>query len=219
MNLNQNLLFERKSKENGFLEYVEKIKPFLNYKNLTNFFWIKKKLFNSENYFFYERYVFLLIKLWAMEHEEYSDKYIKKLVRIIRKFKLEEHLFGIEKEYISLFKEIIFNAKRNLKNLVVDFPVFSEFNQKEEIFYILNNVNCISDRVNDMGDVFITSKRIVFSKEAVVFSIPYNEIVWYKLTNDGLELFAYSRKIFLNPHNDDPRVLYVSFERVYNGSY
>lgn len=213
-----NDLFERDSDDAQFLEYVKKIKTKLNYKNFVIFFNFGRNLYSSHEFAHYERYIFILLKIWAMEHEEYEESYIRNFKFLIGKYHLKHRLYANEHEYINLFEEIIFNSKRNLKNIVVDFPISSNFLENEEIFYHIINVHYISHNLTNKGDIFISNSRIVFSTENMIFSISFKDISRYKLTIDGLKMVVYGNSYQFNPQNDDPRVLYVSFERIFNAS-
>jgi len=56
-------LFERKSDDKLFFEYIKKIRTKLNYNNFVTFFNFGKKLYNSHEFVHYERYVFMLLKV------------------------------------------------------------------------------------------------------------------------------------------------------------
>lgn len=211
-------LFKRESNNDDFLKYVDKIESKLNQKNFSKFFNKNLNLYNSSEFIHYQRYVFLLLSKWIAKNEAYTSSYIDHLNFLIKKYELTNKLYGIEKKYIHIIEEIIFNSKRNLKNIVVNFPKISYDDKEEEIFFHIVNVNFLSPKLLVNGDVFITNTRLVFAQEFSIFGIPFKDISKYKLTNKGLEIEAYKVKYEIEPLVDDPRVLYVSFERIFNGN-
>lgn len=217
---------------------------YLKYKNdLDTFFDDKTMSFKYKNYNFvdinhfdfYIAYCFEKIRHWIYKHETYDEKYIDNLEKIIAKLNLSNKLGSYEIMYLNHFKEVIFAKTRNLKKLIVDFPLETYYTKKNNLkvlselvcFQFINSClyeikNNKQEMVNDKSEMYLSDKRIIFNNTSNVVSIYFSDIYEYSLEKNGLRiLIKYFRnnQLFENEYlltTYDNFVLYVAFQRLIN---
>lgn len=216
-------LFERTPKDiKSYLKYFNDIKFKFNksvfkmlYVNLHNFFTWK----NYDNFITYS---FFLLKEWINNNEIYNEHYIDHLEKNIKKLNLENLLTSREEEYINHFKSVIFNKKRNLKDLIVDFPlqIDGKTNNFEKNYFHFEKAtlyDCDASDSNNYffaGQIYLSTIRIVFTTTFYVISLYYHNIHHYKIANSYFEFTYMDRKYRIKTF--DSYVFYVSFERAKN---
>lgn len=189
-------------------------------------------LFNINDVSYYVGYVFSKIKKWINENEEYSEYYINSLEKIIVNNGVQNKLGSYEIEYINHVKAVVFAKERNLKKLIVDFPLESFKIQKrkwmvkkinEIVYYKFEKISLLDFdsffkpiQTKHNLEINLSNHRIIFNSSAYIFSINYKKIIKYKL--DGNSTLIYVNhdgiiKIYRLIANDN-FVFYVSFERM-----
>jgi hypothetical protein len=209
-------LFERQSNDFDYINYKLRIEHHFHFRNLLNVPRPKfKKMFEIRQEQHYLRYRFELLKHWIRENEFYSEGYINHLDKLIHKMFLTNELNAYEQEYIKHYHGVVFAKTRNLKSLIVDFPL-----QKNEIpyykyentsFYRLVNNKMIPIERN--GELFITTRKILLSHDLNVFPIEFENIINYKVSRYGLLITTANNTYVFKAYDD--YLPYVSLERVF----
>lgn len=158
---------------------------------------------------------FELLRNWISLNEMYTKDYVNSLDEIIKKLSLKNLLTSLENEYINHYNGVVFAKIRNLKQLIIDFPLNSK---KEIVYYKYENSSLIDNSNNDSiitsdAECFLSNERIIFLKDFNVYSIFYNQIVDYKITNFGVLINLNEKKYLLR--SEDWYILYVSIERLF----
>lgn len=216
-------LFERQPKDiRGYLKYFNEINSKFN-KSIFKIFYVNLyNFFTWDNYDNFITYSFFLIKEWINSNEIYTEYYIDHLEKNIKKLNLSNLLTSREEEYINHFKSVIFNKKRNLKDLIVDFPlqIDIETNKFEKNYFHFEKATLYDCNTNDhnnsffVGQIYLSTIRIVFTTTFYVISLYYENITQYKITNNYFEFIYLNRKYRIKTF--DNYVFYVSFERTKN---
>lgn len=162
------------------------------YFNISNIESIKKKkileLYKPEFAVDFLAYRFDLLNEWMKQNESYTKEYIVMLDQIIDKLWLTNELNSFERQYIKNLQAIVFAKNRNLKQLIVDFNV----NKDEYVFYRyqLNNLEQIDSKKTklliDNLEIYISTQRIILTKDLDVISIYYDEIDLIKFNRQKL---------------------------------
>lgn len=216
-------LFKREPKNiKTYFEYFNSINSKFN-KSVFKFIYVNlHNFFTWDNYDNFISYSFFLIREWINSNEIYSENYIDRLEKNIKKLNLTNLLNSREEEYINHFKSVIFNKKRNLKDLIVDFPlqIDVETNKFEKNYFHFEKAilyDCDTDNKNSSffdGQIYLSTIRIVFATTFYVISLYYSDIQQYKITNNYFEFIYLNRKYRIKTF--DNYVFYVSFERAKN---
>jgi DNA-binding GntR family transcriptional regulator len=149
-------------------------------------------------------------------HERYENDYLEKLKDFINLLYLDQELNSYELNYIKHFENIIFAKKRNLKNLIVDFPLS---HKKEKVYYKYDAVSFCHTTVKkqmvhtiENGEFFISTKRVLFSKDTNIFAIDIQTIKDFKVSDTDLQIQTESDTFIFK--TNDPYLLYVSLQRI-----
>lgn len=225
-----NNIFERKNKSLTYFEYVKQIQNKLNINSLKKWKINVFKFFDIQTFDFYISYAFSLIREWINRNEVYSEKYLDNLEKNLKKLKIYNQLNALEEEYISHFRSVLFAKKRNLKNLIVDFPLekykkwnsfFDTYIKVEENvyfhfensdFYYLENFQ--KKMLAKDVDVFISDLRLIISQATKVTAFYLDDIDSYKLGFASFEFVFKKKKYCIS--SEDNCVFYVAFERMIN---
>lgn len=215
-----------------YIEYVNNVKNKFNINKIKRKFFNPKKFIDINHFDFYISYSFSLVKKWIDKNEIYSDKYIRTLETLIKKLNLTNHLNSLEKEYIIHFKSIMFAKKRNLKKLIVDFPLEGDIDVEKKFFVfkkirVLNEENafynfenCNFLKLNNNGkiksiventSIYLTDRRIIVHDNLSFFSFRYNEISSYKIGITYFEFEYKNNKYFIK--TQDKYEFFISYER------
>jgi hypothetical protein len=147
-------------------------------------------------------------------NEAYTIIYVDGLTKLINKLFLTHELNAYEQEYVKHYQGVVFAQTRNIKNLIVDFPI----SKTERVYYKYDNCSLYQITNNKMkiiqsnGEICITNQKILLSKGMDIYPIELSSIVDYKISKYGLLIitkeYVYAFKMF------DDYIAYVSFERV-----
>lgn len=209
--------------------YREKNNKLIDIENIKK---INKKqlieMVDIKNIDFYVSFWFEKIVLWIKKNEKYTYKFINDLESIIKKLQLKNKIGSYEQEYINHIKAVVFMKKRNLKKLIVDFPLESFdskkigfFNKKvnELVFYNFSKCDFLNEKnkkILNESELYISNHRLIFSGHYQVFSIYFNQINNYKLINHKLVIWIKNNNNQLTINSYDNYVLFVSIERMMN---
>ncbi|WPL37770.1 hypothetical protein [Malacoplasma iowae] len=217
---------------NKYNEYVQKVKDKFNLKTIEKKYFNPKKFIQIREFDFYLDYSFSLIKQWINQNEIYTDKYIRTLEKIIKKLHLNKHLNSLEKEYIIHFRSIMFAKKRNLKKLIVDFPLERDIDIEKKFFifkkiHVLNEENAYynfdncsflklsnnnkKENIVNNTSIYLTDRRMVIHDNLNFFSFRYDEIDSYKIGILYFEFNYKNNKYFVKTENKYE--FFISYER------
>ncbi|EGZ31523.1 hypothetical protein [Malacoplasma iowae] len=217
---------------NKYNEYVQKVKDKFNLKTIEKKYFNPKKFIQIREFDFYLAYSFSLIKQWINQNEIYTDKYIRTLEKIIKKLHLNKHLNSLEKEYIIHFRSIMFAKKRNLKKLIVDFPLERDIDIEKKFFifkkiHVLNEENAYynfdncsflklsnnnkKENIVNNTSIYLTDRRMVIHDNLNFFSFRYDEIDSYKIGILYFEFNYKNNKYFVKTENKYE--FFISYER------
>lgn len=223
------------SDENEYDLFIKKLSTKI---NLENFLFEKHKLenlFEINTYEYFLSFCFKSLKKWIKLNERYTNEYVIELENIINRIKLKNKLGSYELEYLNHFKAVIFAKNRNLKKLIVDFPLgkiksnkrnlWNIFNEYESVFFNFSNGSIFEKKdgknlylVKDC-EIYLSNCRIIINGVSYTFSIYYNHISSYKLEDGYLKIITKPKKcesilktFYINSY--DNYVLYVSLERM-----
>ncbi|WPL37109.1 hypothetical protein [Malacoplasma iowae] len=217
---------------NKYNEYVQKVKDKFNLKTIEKKYFNPKKFIQIREFDFYLAYSFSLIKQWINQNEIYTDKYIRTLEKIIKKLHLNKHLNSLEKEYIIYFRSIMFAKKRNLKKLIVDFPLERDIDIEKKFFifkkiHVLNEENAYynfdncsflklsnnnkKENIVNNTSIYLTDRRMVIHDNLNFFSFRYDEIDSYKIGILYFEFNYKNNKYFVKTENKYE--FFISYER------
>lgn len=207
--------FYRSNNEFQYSNYKREVAPILNYSNVEEISKNDiKNLFeiNKENEFL--SYRFELLKKWIVTNEKYTNKYLSRLDALINKLFLTNELNSYEQQYLSHVRAISFAKSRNLKNLIIDFPI----EKNEKVYYKYSNVKFYEKSeqfitIEDNSECYITSERIVILKNLNVYSMYYNQIKNFLFSSKGILVEISMGKQYLIV-SDDNYVLYTSLDRI-----
>ena len=223
-----NNIFERRNNSTRYFEYVEKTKDKLNINSLKKWRINVLKFFDIQTFDLYVSYAFSLIREWINRNEVYSEKYLEQLENNLKKLKINNRLNSLEEEYINHFRSVLFAKKRNLKNLIVDFPLekqkkwssfFDVYIKSDEnvYFHFENSKFYISENKRkklffDNVDIFISDSRLIVN-QATNFTYFYlKEIESYKLGLNNFEFIFEGKKYYID--TEDNCVFHVAYERI-----
>lgn len=226
-----NNIFERRNTSQQYLEYVEKVKNDLNINSLKKWRINVFKFFTIHNFDMYVSYAFSLIREWINKNEVYSEKYIDGLEKNLKKLNIYNQLNSLEEEYINHFRSVLFAKKRNLKNLIVDFPLekikkYSKlfdryFESNENVYFHFENSNFyyyekgIKKYHGKNINIFISDIRIIIDEITQIAPSFYLKLInSYKLGKDSFEFEYAGIKYYID--TEDNYVFYVAFERIKN---
>lgn len=208
--------FERQHDNLYETTYVPLMKDKLNAYNLKSF--SKKqilKFFQLGDEINFLAYRFDILKQWIRNNERYTKRYIDEFEEIVSKLSLDSELNGFERQYIMDVNSVSFAKTRNLKQLIVDFSI----NEKELVFYRyeidkFNEVKNNSEfTVLNECDFYITTQRIIISKQIDIISISYDQIKSYQFKRDKLTFYLKNNRAYC-VKSDNNYVLYASLERI-----
>lgn len=214
-----------------YQRYVDSVSKKFNYQTVLKKTFNPKKFINIYEFDFYIAYSFQVIKDWINKNEIYTDKYIETLEYLINKLHLINHLNSLEQEYIIHFRSVTFAKKRNLKKLIVDFPLEKSVSIEKRFFIfektnILNEENAFFNFDNSSffelignkktiivnnSNIYLTDRRIVILDKINFYSIYYKDIQSYKMGNKYFELEYKNKKLLIN--TSDNYEFFVSYER------
>ncbi len=208
--------FQREPGKDYNTKYLSYIKDKVNVANLFSL--TKKQILNfyhfgqAQNFLAYR---FAILKQWMKENERYVKTYPDELDEVIDKLCLRNELNSFEKQYIINVNAIVFAKVRNLKQLIVDFSI----RPKELVFYRyeINEFNEIKNGQNKevltLCDFYITTERLIVSKQIDIISIDYAQINNYEVKRNRIVFnLKNNRRYSIVCHN--ALVIYVSLERV-----
>lgn len=215
-----------------YLEYEKKIEQKTNCSNFLLHKTNLEDLFELNEYEYFLAYCFTLLRKWIHLNERYTDEYIVNLDNIIKNNKLKNKLGSYELEYLNHIKAVVFAKKRNLKRLIVDFPLDKVklnnriFKRTESVFFNFNfaevyevNQKEKKSLIKDC-EIYLSNFRIIINQISHILSIHYSNIHSYKLQNGLLRINVSIKndekiinKTYLLSCYDN-YVLYVSFERM-----
>lgn len=208
--------FERDHDEHYDSDYVPSMRRKFSVDNLSSL--SKKQIIdfyeykNDKNFLAYR---FDLLKQWMKQNERFIKSYTIELEEIIDKLCLEQELNSFERQYIIDVNAIVFAKVRNLKQLIVDFSI----NDKELVFYRyeIDKFNEIKNNnetnVLHTCDFYITTQRIIISKQIDIISITYDQIKNFEFRKDKITFILKNGKKYCI-RCSNTYVIYVSLERV-----
>lgn len=209
-------LFKREILPNFDLTYINKLREKIDVNNLHN--WTYKKtlsLFDKkhENEYLYIR--FLVLNEWIKINEKLDYTYYFMLKDIISALGLNEFLTASEKKYLYFINDFIFTSYRNLKSLIVDFPLINN----ESFFFHYNNIylSFISDNkvenFDQYFDIYLGDKRIIFTTSLNVIEIKINSIIKIKFNDDTI--IFYTNNMIFTISSDNVKIIEISIKRLY----
>lgn len=211
-------------KELFYREYSKEFdKKYLNHLesniNMKNLFQLKHKKIESfyvrkyENEFLYFR--FKILYEWINNNKEWDRYFVDNLEKNINLLQLNNFLTAEEQNFILFIKSYIFTKSRNIKTLIVDFPiekdeyVYFHYDQIR-IFFINRNKK---NNVKNLFELFLSNKRIIFCG--------YLNIVSFKISDIKKIEFVKSKIIFdLNDYKyeiitNDCKIIEISIKRLF----
>lgn len=225
-----NNIFERKNNSSKYFEYVNQVKDKLNINSLKKWRINVLKFFDIQTFDFYITYAFSLIREWINQNEVYSEKYLDGLEKNLKKLKIYNRLNALEEEYLNHFRSVLFAKKRNLKNLIVDFPLEKQnkwnslvdgyVTSDENVYFHFENSDFFVYEENTKKlfahdiDIFISNSRLIVSQPTKVTAFYLDEIDSYKLGHNNFEFIFKNIKYSID--TEDNYVFYVAFERMIN---
>lgn len=214
------------SNSEEYFLYVNSVKKTFNLEALKSFNFSVSKFFSIKTYDCFVVYCFNLLREWINKNEVYSERYLDGLEKVLNKLHLKRLLNVREEEYINHFKSVVFSKKRNLKRLIVDFPLIKLkiFNndglieEKEEAVYFQFDNGFLIDGESYqqllLGKIYLSNSRIIVTNDFFLASFPYQKIFSYKVSNGQFEFFYFGKKYIIV--TEDNFVFHVSFERCKN---
>ncbi len=197
-------------------EFVPYIKKELNLNNVDD---IKKSkvlsLYEPKFEKDFLAYRFDLLKQWMDKNKSYSKEYVVALDEMVDKLYLFNELNSFEQQYIKNIQAIVFAKNRNLKQLIVDFPV----NKNEFVFYRydLDAFKLVDKKglvqIIKTPEMYITTERLIISKKIDIISIDYKTIENYQYSRSKFFInLKNGRKCFIDSENN--RAIVESLKRV-----
>jgi hypothetical protein len=128
---------------------------------------------------------------------------------------LTNELNSYEKEHINHYLRIVFAENRNLKNLIIDFPI----NNNEKVYYRYDDVSLYKlnnnkiELISSDGEFYITTQKILLSKQLDIFPIEFSTIKEIKMSKYGMMIITDISKFIFKTY--DSYRLYVSLERIF----
>lgn len=215
-----------------YIEYKNTIAKNFNIKKVNYIFFNPKKYIDIYHFDFYLAYCYELIKEWIYKNEVYTEDYLISLENLLEKMKIVNHLRAIEKDYLIHIKSVVFAKTRNLKKLIVDFPLQNKKEYIKKYFYFFSKKievqetayysfdNCSLFQSNDSNKieiaknskVYISDLRIILLLETRVFNFYLKDINDYKIGLDYFEFWYKGNYYYLQTENKYE--FYISFERI-----
>lgn len=207
--------FQRES-STDYEKYLSFIKDKLNVNNLDSL--TKKQVMSlchfgqTKNFLAYR---FDVLNQWMKKNERYVKTYPDQLEETINKLCLYNEFNSFEKQYLIDVNAVVFAKIRNLKQLIVDFSI----RPKELVFYRygINQFNEIKKgkqiEILSSCDFYITTERLIISKQIDIISIDYSQISNYQVRPNGIILNLNNKRKYVIKC-DNVSVIYVSLERV-----
>ncbi|XQP55779.1 MAG: hypothetical protein ACOQNY_00045 [Mycoplasmoidaceae bacterium] len=184
--------FQRPKSANYEKDYLPKV---IKVVNMTNLDTIKKQkvlsLYKSSQEKDFLAFRFDLLTQWMKNNKEYTKEYIVELDDMIDKLFLANELNSYEQQYLKNVQAIVFAKIRNLKQLIVDFSV----NKNELVFYRydLDAFKLVNDKgliqLINKPDLYITTQRIIVSKDIDIISLYYDQIKNYHYSRGKLIIY------------------------------
>lgn len=203
-----------------YQEYLNTKRPNFTYNQIKSIFFNINKYFDWQDYKYFQKYCFDFTKEWINKNELYTEQYIERLETILKKLNLYRLLSSAEIEYINHFKSVVFAKKRNLKKLIVDFPLIKNetdsFIYEEIVYYHFDK--CILYKHSNQNDntkeinVYISDIRIICSDDLEIHSFYLDEIKSYKINKNLFEISYKNNVYYIKPM--DVYEFFVSFERI-----
>lgn len=198
--------FQRPTSATYMESYVPVISQKMNIDNLDN---ITKQnvldLYDPKNEKDFLAYRFDMLRHWMKNNKQYSKDYVFDLGNMIDKLYLSNELNSFEQQYIKNVEAIVFAKNRNLKQLIVDFSV----NKNEMVFYRYD-INAFKQidphggaQIIENPEMYITTQRIIISKQLDIISIYYNTMKSYQYQQYKLSINLKSgRQCFIDSNNN-----------------
>lgn len=184
--------FQRPKSANYEKDYLPKVTKVV---NMTNLDTIKKQkvlsLYKPSQEKDFLAFRFDLLTQWMKNNKEYTKEYIVELDDMIDKLFLTNELNSYEQQYLKNVQAIVFAKIRNLKQLIVDFSV----NKNELVFYRydLDAFKLVNDKgliqLINKPDLYITTQRIIVSKDIDIISLYYDQIKNYHYSRGKLIIY------------------------------
>jgi len=207
--------FKREHSEQYFDTYVPSIKDKFNYQNIeTSNKYKVMSCFHYGQEKDFLAYRFDVLSEWMKVNERYQQTFIDRLNRVIDILCLREEFNSFEQQKIIEIEGIIFAKWRNLKQQIVDFPLYDN----EFVFYRyeIDSFGKPNERYSSKTEdlvLFITTKRIVISQHLYTISLDYEAIANYKVSKFGI-IFNMKNGNSYEVKCDNVYAIYVSLERV-----
>lgn len=208
-------LFIREKKENFNYEYIDKLKEAINLKNISNLTFKKvSNLYEKKYHNEFLYYSFFILNEWIKKNNKIDKYFLEALEKNITSLSLNNYLNAEERNYIYLLKSFIFTSNRNIKTLIVDFPLEKYenvyFHYDQISLYFVNNKN--KEKIDNVFEAFFGSKRFFFCGYLNVISINIKDII----------KIEFNKKIIIHMHNysyelvtNDIEIIKLSIKRLY----
>ncbi len=204
-------LFKRPSNDEEYLKYKESIVNIINRNNFLSFSKSKiKKFLSVENEQHFLRYRFELLNSWSKQNLVYTKESINKFDVILKKLMLVDFLYPDEEFFLYSIRNIAFAKKRNLKSVLTDLEL-----PKREFVYYFYAMNKYKKDEKDFSayQVCLSNFNLFLRHDNQSFEkINYEEMVRLHLCDDSLIVQTNNNKYTI--HVSDPKLLYVSLERM-----
>ncbi|NOQ50396.1 MAG: hypothetical protein GQ557_01860 [Mycoplasmataceae bacterium] len=177
------------------------------------------KLYNREDFLELKKSIFWK---WHNENIEYTDSYIKKLIKL--KNKLELEFDSNDNDYIKCLREKQFTKIRTLKTLEVPYET-NKFNIQPFAFFAYGNIRYYDLTSNEGLKLMFRSELFISANEIVFFDRENNKInkIVKRKQITNIELLSYAlliktkeRDFYLRTFCDE--VIYISLERLWKKS-
>lgn len=209
-------LFERPKSNTYETTFLPEMSRMLNIDNLKDF--NRKKviaLYKPKFAKDFLAYRFSLLNEWIKTNKQYTKDFVIALDSMVNTLVLNNELNSFEQQYIKNLQAIVFAKNRNLKQLIVDFSI----NKGEFVFYRydLDAFKLIGTKgliqIIENPEMYITTQRIIISKQIDIISITYESIKTYDYKDDKFSFQLKDGKQFFID-SDNNMAIFESLNRV-----
>ncbi len=166
-----------------------------------------------EKEFLYFR--FDVLYKWFCLNQSLDKYFLESLKHIIKVLGLKNFLNVNEQNYLNMLKSYVFTTNRNIKSLIVDFPLYKD----ETIYFHYNNIfvaTINNDKIIPLEwalDIFFGNQRFVFTGHLEI-SYFYLDDIKKIIFNDEFIIIKTKNKDFVIT-GSDLKIIEVSIKRLY----
>ncbi len=197
-------------------EYLKQLSEQITVDNVLNYSYAKiAKLYQRayEKEFLYFR--FDILYKWFCMNQSLDRYFLESLKHMIKILGLKNFLNVNEQNYLNTLKSYVFTINRNIKSLIVDFPL----NKDEMIYFHYNNIFLATIENKKVVpiewalDIFFGNQRFVFTGHLEISSFNLDDINKI-IFNDEFIIIKTTHKDFVIT-GSDIKIIEVSIKRLY----